>query len=946
LKIYFNNRNLKPIDFTILQNYTLMDMKLFSHSVFKIKNSIAFTACFLIFHNSASALTTRTWTGATNSNFNTSTNWSPNAVPSSTDSCVIILSGNKTISLSGNITIGALYLKETGNGKLLTLNLASYLLTINGNLHTLTGGNSNTSVDINLSSSTGGVTVGRHAFLDDGGVSYNHFYGDVTSPGVFTFNGNLTIGAYAYTTPGDEPDIVFNASTSQTIIPNNTYSYFLGEDVTIGTTNNPTVTVSGSTIDAVGCYDGGVTINGTSILDINNHYFDCFSSTGYFVMNSTSTLKIAGTNEFPFGYSTATLASGSNTYYDGTSQTVTNLTYGNLYLSTSGTKTFGASSVINGNLTTSGTVTADINAPLDMNGNVVIGNGTTVLGGSSITSTVAGNWTNSGTFTKETSTITFDGTATKTITSTLSSVVNPGSTLLTESFENGGAIPAGWSSAIVTDGGVDPICSYVSASTYPTGFVASSGSYFVKFNSYTASSTGQVRLKKTTSFSTVGLSNIIVNFDWTNDNVYINTDNVVVQYSTNGTSWTTAGSAIYRYTGAANSWTNQSVTLPVGAENQATVYIAFLFTSNYGNDCYLDNVSVFNNTTESYAGEAFNILKLNKTGGASVTLASKVLIGSSMNFTAGIMTSTSSFYPEFDEDATVTGTPSNTCHVNGTVLKRTNTTTKFTYPVGNGTAYRSIAITPSGTGATIWTAKYNGVGYSDTDVESSLSSILTQEYWDLNRSGSSPSNAVLEVTWIASTSVSDYTRLSIAHYDGTTDWDKITSGAVGSNTSGTLTSSSAVSTFSPFTIGYTPIVMLPISLMKFEGENKGVNKNELNWVTSAEHNNDYFTIEKSLNGTEFFEVGTKVGAGNSSTQINYFLVDSDYRNEINYYRLKQTDFDGKFTYSDIISIDNRVNAKSIVKTINLLGQEVNSNYKGAVIIVYSDNTVLRTVQGF
>lgn len=926
-----------------------MELNNFSYSaILKFKFIFSILLLILIWSPSVSALTTRTWIGASGASFNTASNWSPNAVPSSGDSCVIIASGNMSITLSGNITVGALYIKETGNAKVLTLDVVSYLLTINGNLHTLSSGNSSTYVYLDLGSSTGGITVGRHAFLNDGGVSYNRFFGDVTSPGIFTFKGDLTIGAYAYTTPGDEPDIIFNATGTQTIIPNNTYSYFLGEDVTIGTTNNPIVNVSGATVDAVGCYDGGVTINGTSVLDINAHYFDCFSGGGYFTMNSTSSLKIAGTNEFPGNYGTYTLASGSNTYYDGTTQTVTPITYGNLYLSTSGSKTFSSSSVIAGNLTTSGTVTADVNAALDINGDVVIGSGTTVLGGSSITSTVAGNWTNSGTFTRETSTITFDGTGTSTVSASSSSFTSGGSTLLTESFENAGTIPSGWGEEIVTDGGTDPDLTFITASTYPTGFIASAGTYFVKFNSFTASSTGQSRLKRTTSFSTTGLTNIVVNFDWTKDDGYSsNADKVNVQYSTNGTTWTTAGSDILRYSAAGDAWTSQSVTLPVGAENQATLYIAFLFTSTYGNDCYLDNVSVVGGSAvEAYTGETFNIFKINKTGAGSVTLASKIMICSSLNFTSGLITSTSSFYPEFDEDATVSGTPSNSCHVNGTVLKRTNSTTKFTYPVGNGTAYRSIATTPSGTGATVWTAKYNGIGHSDTDVEVSLESILTQEYWDLNRSGVSPANAVLEVTWIASTGVTDYTRLSIAHYDGTTDWDKINSGAVGSNTSGTLTSSSAVSTFSPFTLAYNAIVILPIELTSFSGKNVGSNNNTLVWSTATEKNNDYFSIERSNNGVDFVNVGTKNGAGNSNQEISYFLIDSDYRNEINYYRLKQVDFDGKFIYSDIISIDNRISNKTIIKIINLLGQEVDSNYRGAVIIVYSDNSVLRTVQNF
>lgn len=943
---------------------------------------------FLFFSNFSFGLTTRTWDGGGGTNdFNTAANWSGDVLPSASDSCVIIATSDKTITVSSNITIGALYLYANGANVNLYLDCVSKVITINGNLHMLANGNSNTDLKVDVGSSTGGIVVGRHAVVDDGGAYQCFFISDLTSPGKVTFKGNLTIGPHGRTLATYEPVILMDGTGAQSVVINNTDTYFLGEDVIIGSTNNPTVTLSGSGFtNGFGCYDGNVTLNGTSVFDIGTKTVDRIASAGgTFTIASSATLKIGGTADFPASYSTYTLSSTSNTRYYGTNQTVNPLTYGNVYLETSGVKTVSSASTINGSLYVDGSAYADINASLtiagnvtisstatgdfgaassvggnftmsgtsiayfdgamDINGNVVIGSGTNLYGGA-VTSTVAGNWTNSGTFTEETSTITFDGTGTSTVSATSSSFTTEGTTLLTESFENGGSIPSGWNSAIVVDAGADPLVSFVLASTNPIGFTATAGSYFAKFNSYTAASTGQNRLKRTTSFSTVGLTNIVVNFDWTIDDGFsTSADRVNVQYSTDGTSWTTAGSNVVRYSALGDYWTSQSVTLPAGAENQATLYIAFLFTSGYGNDCYLDNVVVTGGTTnEVYAGETFYNFKVSKTGSGSVTLASKIMIDNSLNFNGGIITSTSSYYPEFDEDATVAGTPSNTSHVNATVLKRTNSTTKFTFPVGNGTTYRYIAATPSSTNATVWTVKYNGVGHSDTDVEVTLDHILTQEYWNVDRSGASPANATLEVTWIPSTGVTDYTQLSIAHYDGTTDWDKITSTPVGTNSSGVLTSSSAVSTFSPFTIGVNAIVPLPVAFVSFDGKNEG-DKNNLKWVTSSEHNNDFFTLEKSVDGKVFEEIGKVAGAGNSTQEIYYSFDDADYRNEINYYRLKQTDYDGSSVYTKTISIDNRIGNKVISKIINIHGQEVSSDYRGAVIIIYSDNTILRTVQG-
>ena len=68
---------------------------------------------------------------------------------------------------------------------------------------------------------------------------------------------------------------------------------------------------------------------------------------------------------------------------------------------------------------------------------------------------------------------------------------------------------------------------------------------------------------------------------------------------------------------------------------------------------------------------------------------------------------------------------------------------------------------------------------------------------------------------------------------------------------------------------------------------------------------------------------------------------------INYYRLLQTDFDGKYTVSDLISIDNRegdvARGDAVLRT-NTLGQEVNEMYRGLVIIVYSNGTSEKVIQ--
>lgn len=139
------------------------------------------------------------------------------------------------------------------------------------------------------------------------------------------------------------------------------------------------------------------------------------------------------------------------------------------------------------------------------------------------------------------------------------------------------------------------------------------------------------------------------------------------------------------------------------------------------------------------------------------------------------------------------------------------------------------------------------------------------------------------------------------------------------------------------------VVTLPIELTSFTGTKLG-RTNELKWTTATESNNDFFTIEKTNDGLCFELVGIEDGAGNSTTELRYSMMDDNVKQEINYYRLKQTDFDGTQKYSGYISIDNRPVLKEITSTTNILGEEVNQYYRGVVIIHYSDGSCIKVIQ--
>lgn len=104
-------------------------------------------------------------------------------------------------------------------------------------------------------------------------------------------------------------------------------------------------------------------------------------------------------------------------------------------------------------------------------------------------------------------------------------------------------------------------------------------------------------------------------------------------------------------------------------------------------------------------------------------------------------------------------------------------------------------------------------------------------------------------------------------------------------------------------------------------------KVQLHWVTATETNNNYFTIEKSTTGILFEPIATIAGAGNSIVDIEYTYTDNNTQTSQAYYRLKQTDYDGKYEYSIIFTTNCLVNSSSF---------EFNKAYitnEGAVLLV-------------
>jgi len=93
---------------------------------------------------------------------------------------------------------------------------------------------------------------------------------------------------------------------------------------------------------------------------------------------------------------------------------------------------------------------------------------------------------------------------------------------------------------------------------------------------------------------------------------------------------------------------------------------------------------------------------------------------------------------------------------------------------------------------------------------------------------------------------------------------------------------------------------LPVELLEFKATANSAIKNvDLTWVTASEINNDYFVIERSTNANDWSPLDSLDGAGNSNAVLSYHYPDNNPYSGTSYYRLKQRDFDGTSSYSNV-----------------------------------------------
>jgi Secretion system C-terminal sorting domain len=334
------------------------------------------------------------------------------------------------------------------------------------------------------------------------------------------------------------------------------------------------------------------------------------------------------------------------------------------------------------------------------------------------------------------------------------------------------------------------------------------------------------------------------------------------------------------------------------------------FTSGVGT---IEFIGTSDQAVGGTATTTFNDLVVNNTAvSGGVSLSKIIYVENSLTLTDGVVI-TSSGSPLVMTAGSSSGSGSAASYVDGPMQKVGSTA--FTFPLGSNGVWARLAI-GSPSSSTTFEAQYFNAGYANTtSIAASptpvLNNVSTLEYWDITQTAGT-GTATVDIYWenAANSDINNCSDLKLARWSGgawENTYNTSGTGSCSGSGAGSISSGAAVASFAgPITFGSVlvdPTNPLPIDLVSFDAEiiNDVV---KLSWKTASELNNDFFTVEKSQDAIDFKKVVDVQGKGNSSSEELYTAIDYNPYFGFSYYRLKQTDYDGVYEYSDLVIVQN------------------------------------------
>jgi fibronectin-binding autotransporter adhesin len=352
----------------------------------------------------------------------------------------------------------------------------------------------------------------------------------------------------------------------------------------------------------------------------------------------------------------------------------------------------------------------------------------------------------------------------------------------------------------------------------------------------------------------------------------------------------------------------------------------------------------FNGTTDQDISSVadFNNLTINKLSGL-VTLSSDINVAKTLNMAAGKIS-----IGNYDLNMSATGTITNANANNyiiaegtGTLNQQVSVATSRVYPVGLTNAYTPATIVfTSGSVTDIIKLRMLPDYWSNGTTGAQANSNAVNATWMISEAVTGGSIANISLQWPLSLELPGFSRgiSRLTHYSGS--WDYGSANLVATGTNPYSVTRTGFTNFSPFGVSNL-LQPFPVSWLSINGMRNG-SDNVISWTVTAEMNNDYFVVEMSVDGNSYTDLGRVAGAGTTGYQQQYHYTHHTASGTQLYYRIRQVDLNGRYTYSRSIRIES---TSETAGKFTLLGNPVSDKVILSVPSARSYSAIISIVDG-
>lgn len=368
------------------------------------------------------------------------------------------------------------------------------------------------------------------------------------------------------------------------------------------------------------------------------------------------------------------------------------------------------------------------------------------------------------------------------------------------------------------------------------------------------------------------------------------------------------------------------------------------------NGSYLSGTGTFlvdGATAQTLGGASatsFHNLTVNAPSG--VTQTSNITVNGVLTLTAGKVS-----IGNYDLSVASTGTISGgsvssyiIATASGTLKQELTAGGSKTFPVGTPSHYMQATVAlAAGSVTDIISVRMKNNAYTQGESGTVVTQNAVNGTWIIEEATAGGSNATVTLQWSQALELSGFNRAfsRLAHYTGGL-WEYGPSDISASGSDPYTVTRSGFTSFSPFAVSM--LDALPVRWLSFSGKNESQN-NYIYWTVSDQVNNEYFEVQASADGANFLAIGRVRGALNANGVLEYFFIHKNVKSSLMYYRIKQVDMDGRFTYSPVLRVAKGSMGTDLVKlspnpVINQANLSVTSTIAEDIVIRISNSTGL------